>query len=101
MTTLLELARRAVEQNLDARSKVDVKMTLAQFAVSGKVVRIRSEVLGCDVIFAADNADPAKAGAAGLPIYWAREFKHLIGMSAKDLTILKECKIWFGGEVTG
>lgn len=121
METALQAARRAIQQAnepVDVRESIAIAndindrndqrstrgalpdgMTIREFAMSGKVIRIRSEVLGCDVVFAADNADPQKAGAAGLPIYWARELRELIGVEPRHLQLIHETKSVFEGEI--
>lgn len=121
METALQAARRAIQQASEpvgARESTDIAndiydrndqrstrdglpvgMTIRQFATSAKVVRIRSAVLGCDVIFAADNADPDEAGASGLPIYRARELRELIGVVPAYLRLIHETKSVFEGEI--
>ncbi len=76
-------------------------MTLAQFADSGRTVRLYSDALGEEVLFAADNALLPAAGTS--PVYRARELAVIWGegngMSAEGLCLLHEVKTRFGGEV--
>ena len=55
-------------------------MAMSDFATAGLVLRVRSAVLGEEVIFASDNAEIA--GDPGLPIYRAKELSRLL--SAKE-----------------
>lgn len=92
-------------KNADAQSpdapvdKPIGKLTIAEFARSGRVVRIHSTVLGCEFVHAADNADPAKVGPRGVPVYWAREFKHLRDVGAEELRLIHHVKVEFDGEL--
>jgi len=71
----------------------------AAFAQSGEIIRIYSEVLDCEVLLAADNADPTVIAASGLPVYWAREFPHLVGLTPEGLRHVHEVRTFFDGEL--
>lgn len=71
----------------------------AAFAQSGEIIRIYSEVLGCEVLLAADNADSAVVAATGLPVYWAREFPHLVGLTPEGLRHVHDVRTFFDGEL--
>jgi len=76
-------------------------VTLAEFAGSRRTVCLYSDVLGEEVIFAADNARLAPEEAR--PVYRARELAVIWGedsISADGLRLLHEVKVRFGGEVT-
>ena len=76
-------------------------MTLAQFAGSGRQVVIFSDVLDCEVVFAADNARVPDTETR--PVYRARELAVVWGedgsISADGLRLLHEVKTRFGREV--
>jgi hypothetical protein len=96
MLSVLEIARAVYQRN---KTKPAAAMTIREFATSGRVVRIRSTVLDCDVLLAADNADPAVVAAKDLPVYWAREFRQLIGTEPDELRLIHEVKVAFDGEL--
>ncbi len=108
MTALEEL--RAMRQAQAAAKPTDVSpkspktsgVTLAQFAGSGRVVVIYSDVLGEEVVFAADNAPVSVAEPR--PVYRARELAVIWGedgsISADGLRLLHEVKTRFASEVT-
>jgi len=99
MPTLTERARAHREA---AKAAPAGSLTLAQFAGSGRVVVIYSDVLGEEVIFAADNARLAPEEAR--PVYRARELAVIWGedgsISAAGLRLLHEVKVRFASEVT-
>lgn len=98
MPTLTEIAKAICER---ADAKPIARMTLTEFAHSRRVVRIRSSVLGCEVLFAADNADPAAVAVTGCPVYRASELRHLFDVTPTDLRLIHETKARFDGEVVG
>lgn len=69
------------------------------FAQSGEIICIHSEVLGCEVLLAANNADPAVVAATNLPVYWAREFPHLVGLTPDGLRHVHDVRTFFDGEL--
>lgn len=72
--------------------------TLDAFASSGEVRSVCSQVLGEEVLFAADNAAlPADTG--GRVVYRARELALLAGVTPEHLRRIHEAKRVFGGEV--
>lgn len=73
------------------------RMTLAQFAGSGRVVVIYSDVLGEEVLLAADNARLPEGETR--PVYRARELAGLAEWSADGLRLLHEVKARFGAEI--
>jgi hypothetical protein len=74
-------------------------MPLSQFALSGLACRVRSHVLGEDVLFAADNAQiPADNN---LVVYRAVERVKLVGASAEMLKAVHAVKKQLDGEVIG
>ncbi len=76
-------------------------LTLAQFAGSGRVVAVFSDVLDCEVVFAADNA-AVPEGEMRL-VYRARELAAVWGADSSirpdTLRLLHEVKTHFGGDV--
>ncbi len=88
--------------DLSPKSPRTSGMTLAQFAGSGRALRIYSDVLGEEVIFAADNARLAPEEAR--PVYRARELAVIWSedgsISADGLRLLHEVKVRFAAEVT-
>lgn len=76
--------------------------TLAEFATSGRIVRLWSDVLGQEVVFAADNADAAKL-PPGVPVYFARELAALWGedgnIRPSYLRRIHEAKTMFDGDI--
>ncbi len=76
---------------------------LSTFATSGRAFRVRSAVLGCVVIFAADNWDGETgrtAAWADCVVWRAGEMEEL--MQAPDrLALAHEVKARFGGRLEG
>ena len=64
-------------------------MSMSDFATAGLVVRVRSAVLGEEVIFASDNAELATD--PGLPVYRANELSRLLA-AKEDLRLLHSAK---------
>ncbi len=77
------------------------KLTLAQFARSGRTVRLHSEVLGVELVFAADDAYVPDTETR--TVYRARELAAVWGedgsISAEGLRLLHEVKTRFEGEI--
>ena len=73
------LAPKARTAKRSAASRV-AGMSMSDFATAGLMVRVRSAVLGEDVIFASDNAEVGTD--PGLPVYRANELSRLL--AAKD-----------------
>ena len=74
-------------------------MQLSEFAGAGKVVEVRSAVLGETVVFASDNAilDPGERR----PVYRAAELRELAGLSPEDLRQIHRVKRTFQGTILG
>jgi hypothetical protein len=94
-----DLQRAQRDQVAPASAVTLSKMTIREFATSGRTLRIQSEVLGCDVILAADNADVSVTGSSGLPVFRAREFKHLRDVNPEQLRLIHAAKVEFAGEL--
>lgn len=77
-------------------------MDLAAFARAGLIVRVHSEVLGCDVLFVSDNVEASVLAGNDLPIYPARELRKLavLGPEPHDLRCIHEVKTIFNGAIT-
>ena len=71
-------------------------MRLSAFARSGEWLRIRSRLLGEDVILAADNATGLPPG---VPVYRADELRFLIGLDPEGLRAVHRIKSIFAGSV--
>jgi len=71
-------------------------MRLSAFARSGSWLRIRSRLLGEDVIFAADNAVDLPGG---FPIYRAGELTKLTELDPDNLRAVHRVKATFSGKV--
>ncbi len=107
MTALEELheLRRQKERRepaeLSPKSPTTSGVPLAQFAGSGRVVAIYSDVLGEEAVFAADNARLPEGETR--PVYRARELVVIWGedgsISAEGLRLLHEVKTRFGAEI--
>lgn len=86
----------------DSTKPCTAGMTLAQFAQSGRALRIYSNVLGEEIIFAADNAYVSVAEPR--TVYRPRELAVIWGedggISAEGLRLLHEVKARFGAEIT-
>jgi len=99
MPTLTERARAHRDT---AQAVPTAYMTLSQFAHSRRVVVIYSDVLGEEVLFAADNARLPETETR--PVYRARELAVIWGedgsISADGLRLLHEVKTRFAGDVT-
>ena len=88
------LAQAAIEKSRQIPASIE-EMSLADFATSGLVRKVRSKVLGETVLYAADNAqvDPG----IDLVVYRASELKELDGMPVEQLRrihILKKTQDW-------
>ena len=88
------LAQAAIEKSRQIPASIE-EMSLADFATSGLVRKVRSKVLGETVLYAADNAqvDPG----IDLVVYRASELKELDGMPVEQLRrihILKKTREW-------
>ena len=72
-------------------------MSLAEFAVAGRVVGVVPQVLGEPVVFASDNAivDPGERRV----VYRAAELQELLGLRPADLRSLHNVKKIFGGTI--
>ena len=100
MGRLLELAKRSVkhEPAASTASYTTGGVTLADFATSGRVLTIRSAILGCDVLFAADNA--LVHNPRNLVVYRASELTLLGGYDSEALRLLHEIKCISGAQIT-
>lgn len=100
MLTLTEIAQ-AIRGR--AQSKPISSLTVAEFAVSRRIVRVWSDVLSEEILFAADNA--RVAGTEERVVYRARELAALWGKDGDimpdTLRLLHETKKVFAGEVLG
>lgn len=78
------------------------RLTLAQFAESGRTLHIYSDVLAEEVLFAADNAHIPEIETR--VVYRARELAVVWGkdgtISNAALRVLHEAKKQFGGDVS-
>lgn len=74
-------------------------MKLSEFATSGRQLKIRSGVLGEDIIFAADNANVHNP--RGLTVYRAAELGLLQGYDHENLRLIHETKQVFRAQVEG
>lgn len=81
-------AAKARPAKRSAASRV-AGMSMSDFATAGLVVRVRSAVLGEEVIFASDNAELATD--PGLPVYRANELSRLLA-AKEDLRLLHSAK---------
>lgn len=66
-----------------ARSTLELdvaSMPLDRFARAGLVIKVRSEALGCSVIFASDNSPRRHLRSNGLAVYRASELAELTKM---------------------
>ncbi len=73
-----------------------LRMRLSAFARSGEWLRIRSRLLGEDIILAADNATGLPPG---VPVYRADELRFLIGLDPEGLRGVHRIKSTFAGAV--
>jgi hypothetical protein len=95
---LLPLLRRG-GNNRPVSAEDVARMTLAEFARSGRVVRVRSRLLGEDIWWVANESlrgtvpDPTRA------VYTAGELRHLVNISPQDLINIHRIKKTFGGEI--
>lgn len=71
-------------------------MRLSVFARSGSWLRIKSQVLGEDVCFAADNATGLPPG---VPVYRAGELTKLTKLKPEELRAVHRIKTFFAGTV--
>ena len=75
-------------------------MTLDEFARSGRVLRIWSDLLGEEVIFAADDAiveTDSEGFYCGDVIYRAAELNELLDVTSQTLFLIHYTKKHFGG----
>lgn len=72
-------------------------MRLNDFAAAKLVIRVRCELLGESVIFAADNLciDPGERCV----VYRAKELQRLLGLSDQEIRVLHHAKKTFGGTI--
>lgn len=77
-------------------------MGLEEFAQAGLVVRVRSSILGQDVLFVSDNVPEAAIAHRGLTVYRARELRKLaiLGPSPRSLKTIHDAKTIFDGVIT-
>ena len=74
-------------------------LTLAQFARSGKVLRVRSRLLGEDVWWVSDGNLKRAVADPTLVVYTAGELRHLVNISPRDLINLHRIKKTFHGNI--
>lgn len=100
MATLTETARSIRDR---AKQTPVGRLTLAEFAQSERIVRVWSDVLQEELIFAADTARVADTEER--VIYRARELVVIYGddgdITPDALRLLHETKKVFGGDVQG
>jgi len=75
---------------VDGRRRQLEQLPLDQFATAGLALRVYSEVLGEDVIFASDNAEICEH--PDLPVYRADELRQLLKLRSPDLQALHASK---------
>ena len=77
-------------------------MSLAEFAQAGLIIRVRSDVLGRDVLFVSDDVPENALSGAALPIYRASELRKLATLQPepRSLRCIHEAKIIFDGVIT-
>ena len=77
-------------------------MSLDLFAQAGLIVRVRSEVLGCQILFVSDNVPEAALTDADLPVYRAAELRKLALLHPEPhhLRGLHDAKTIFDGTIT-
>lgn len=65
------------------------------------VTRVKSSVLGCDVLFVMDTGTPISRDLAGMPVYvWAELLELLrIGLTPDELPAIHKAKMVFGGTI--
>jgi hypothetical protein len=69
-------------------------LRLSEFASSGRVVRVRSEVVGAEVYFAADNADTTTVPPEAV-IFWPDELADIHDAGPEFLKLLWAAKCAF------
>lgn len=94
MPTLTEQARAVRDR---VRAVPAGTLTLAQFAGSGRTEQVYSDVLGEEVLFAADNAHVPDTETR--IVYQSRELALLLDATPEGLRLTHEVKKWFGGEI--
>ncbi|MDY7091578.1 MAG: hypothetical protein SX243_01255 [Acidobacteriota bacterium] len=65
-------------------------------------MRVRSSILGQDVLFVSDNVPEAAIAHRGLTVYRARELRKLaiLGPSPRSLKTIHDAKTIFDGVIT-
>ena len=78
-------------------------MKLEVFAQAGLIVRVHSDLLGCDVLFVSDNVSDEALRSHDLPVYRSAELKKLFWLSpnSRDLRRVHMVKEIFRGTVIG
>ena len=76
-------------------------MTLDEFATAGLVLRVRSTVLGCEVLFVSDDVPEEDLRDRDLPVYRAAELRKLAICCPRprDLQRLHDVKTIFNGTI--
>ncbi len=78
------------------------EMTLEAFAEAGLILKVRSEVLGCSVLFVSDDVPEAAIAGYDIPIYRAAELRKLalLNPAPHSLRGLHDAKTIFEGTIT-
>ena len=95
---LLPMLRRAATRQCDGQSNL-AGMTLAEFARSRHVVRVRSRLLGEDVWWVSDATLQDAVPDSALVVYTAAELRHLVGISPQDLINIHRIKRTLCGHI--
>ena len=77
-------------------------MDLETFSRAGLILQVRSEVLGCSVLFVSDDVPEAALAGYGLPVYRVEELRKLalLKPAPHSLRGLHDAKTIFEGTIT-
>lgn len=77
-------------------------MTLGEFAQAGLIARVRSNILGCEVLFVSDNVSEIALEGNDLPVYRAAEMRKLAILRPRPraLQCIHDVKTIFHGVIT-
>lgn len=95
---LIPLLRRS--GTMPTASQEDVAdITLAEFARSGRIARVRSRLLGEDVWWVANESLRGTVHDPTLVVYTAGELRHLVNVSPQELIHIHRIKKSFDGHI--